>query len=101
MCLWVLGQILYNGTQIVQSLKQRALATKVGTVLRAFCCGVAAFVTDPKYSQVPGLRTVEDGCEGTSDVNARMGEPSMKASWSTTRKGEELAQGYSTEVVLE
>ena len=91
-CLWVLGHILYNGTQIIQSLKQRAFVTTVGTVLRAFCCGVAAFVTDPKYSQVPGLRTVEDGWEGTSDDNARMGEPSMKASWSSTRKDEGLAQ---------
>ena len=98
MCLWVLGQILYNGTQIVQSLKQRAFAT---TVLCAFCCGVLAFVTDPKYSQVLGLRTVEEGCEGTSDIKAKMGEPSMETSWSTTRKGEELAQRYSTEVVLE
>ena len=26
----------------------------LGTILCAFCCGIAAFVTSPKYAHVPG-----------------------------------------------
>ena len=26
----------------------------LGTILRAFCCGVAAFIINPKYSHMPG-----------------------------------------------
>ena len=51
--LWVIGQLGYNRMKINGSLKQRAFNTGMGTILRAFCCGVAMFVTKPKYSQVP------------------------------------------------
>ena len=51
---WVLGQLGYNGTQIINALKERAFKTGLGTILRAFCCGITAFVTKTKYSDVPG-----------------------------------------------
>ena len=50
--LWVLGQLGYNGTQIINALKERAFKMGLGTILCAFCCGIAAFVTNPKY--MPG-----------------------------------------------
>ena len=52
--LWVLGQLGYNGTQIINALKEHAFKMGLGTILRAFCCGIAAFVTNPKYTDVPG-----------------------------------------------
>ena len=52
--LWVIGQLWYNGMKIIDSLKQRAFNTGMGTILRAVCCGIAVFVTNPKYLQVPG-----------------------------------------------
>ena len=52
--LWVIGQLWYNGTKNVGSLKKRAFDIGLGTILRDFCCGVTAFVTNPKYSHMPG-----------------------------------------------
>ena len=52
--LWVLGQLGYNGTQIINALKEHAFKMGLGTILRAFCCGIAAFMTNPKYTDVPG-----------------------------------------------
>ena len=49
---WIVSQLWYNGTKIIQSLKQRAFHTCLGTILRAFCCGIATFITNPKYSPV-------------------------------------------------
>ena len=50
--LWVLGQLGYNGTQIVKALKDQAYKLGLATILRAFCCGIAAFITNPKYADV-------------------------------------------------
>ena len=52
--LWVLGQLGYNGTQIINALKECAFKMGLATILRAFCCGIAAFMTNPKYTDVPG-----------------------------------------------
>ena len=46
----------YNGTKIIRVLKQRAFDTGLGTILRAFCYGIAPFITNPKYSQVSETR---------------------------------------------
>ena len=51
--LWVLGQLGYNETQIVKALKEQAYKLGLATILRAFCCGIAAFITHPKYADVP------------------------------------------------
>ena len=51
---WVLGQLWYNGTQIISALKERAFKMGLGTILHAFCCGIAAFMTNPKYAHMPG-----------------------------------------------
>ena len=51
---WVLGQLWYNGTQIVGALKKRAFNMGLGTILQAFCCGIVALMTNPKYSPMPG-----------------------------------------------
>ena len=52
--LWVLGQLGYNGTQIISSLKNQAYKLGLATILRAFCCGITAFITNPKYADMPG-----------------------------------------------
>ena len=51
--LWVLSQLGYNGTQIVKALKDQAYKLGIATILRAFCCGIAAFILNPKYDNVP------------------------------------------------
>ena len=45
---WIVSQLWY-----IRYLKQRAFNTGLGTILRAFCYGIAAFITNPKYSQMP------------------------------------------------
>ena len=62
---YLIGQLWYNGTKVIQSLKLWAFKTSITTVLRAFCCGVATFVINPKYSQIPGTKeNVEEGLQG-------------------------------------
>ena len=51
---WVLGQLGYNGTQIINAIKESAFKTGLGTILHAFYCGITAFVTKTKYMDVPG-----------------------------------------------
>ena len=50
--LWVLSQLGYNGTQIVKALKEQAYQLGLATILRAFCCGIAAFILKAKYDSV-------------------------------------------------
>ena len=56
--LWVLGQLGYNGTQIVKALKEQAYKLGLATILRAFCCGIAALITNPKYADVPSVKGI-------------------------------------------
>ena len=49
---YIIGQLWYNGTKIIQSLKLDIFKTSITTILSAFCCRVAAFVVNPKYSHV-------------------------------------------------
>ena len=51
--LWVLSQLGYNGTQIVKALKDQAYKLGLATILRAFCCGITAFIINPKYADMP------------------------------------------------
>ena len=51
--LWVLIQLGYNGTQIVKALKDQAYKLSLARILQAFCCGIAAFIINPKYANVP------------------------------------------------
>ena len=50
---WVLSQLGYNGTQIVKVLNDQAYKLGLATILRAFCCGIAAFILNPKYDDMP------------------------------------------------
>ena len=51
---WVLGQLWYNGTTIISALKECAFKMGLSTILCAFCYGIVAFMTNPKYAHVPG-----------------------------------------------
>ena len=59
---YLIGQLWYNGSKIIKSLKIREFQPNLTAILRAFCCGIAAFVVSPKYSQV--IRQQEDVEEG-------------------------------------
>ena len=60
--------------KIINSLKQRAFNTGIGTILLTFCCGVATFVTNPKYSQVPGTKDdVEERLPGQEVIMDNIG----------------------------
>ena len=50
--LWALSQLGYNGTQIVKSLKEQAYQLGLATIMRAFCCGIAAFILKSKYENM-------------------------------------------------
>ena len=45
----ILGQLIYNGTKILEALKGQAYKLGIATILRAFCCGIAAFILKAKY----------------------------------------------------
>ena len=87
--LWVIGQLGYNGTKIIDSLKQCAFNTSIGTVLQAFCCGVAVFITNPKYSQVP--RAKENVKGGLQRQEATIDDKG--ADWIGLQKDYELSLG--------
>ena len=50
--LWVLSQLGYNGTQIVEVLKEQTYKLGLATILRAFCCGIMVFILKSKYDNV-------------------------------------------------
>ena len=70
--LWVLGQLGYNRTQIINALKEHTFKIGLATILHAFCCGIAAFVKNPKYTDVPGSHVNPTGRlqwqDSTADV---------------------------------
>ena len=49
---WALSQLGYNGTQIVKALNKQAYQLGLATILRAFCCVIAAFILKSKYDNV-------------------------------------------------
>ena len=64
--IYLVGQLWYNGSKIIQSLKIREFQPTFTAMLRAFCCGVASFVISPKYSQaIRQQEDVEGGCQGS------------------------------------
>ena len=50
---WVLSQLGYNGAKIVKAFKDQAYKLGLATILQAFCCGIMAFIINPKYADVP------------------------------------------------
>ena len=46
---WILGQLAYNGSKILDALKGQAFQLGIATILRAFCCGIVAFILKAKY----------------------------------------------------
>ena len=71
---YLVGQLWYNGTKIIKSLKQQAFKTGNTTILCTFSCGVAAFVTNPKYSHIPGAKDdVEEGLQRQETPAGDMG----------------------------
>ena len=49
---WALVQLGYNGTHFVKVLKEQAYKLGLATILRAFCCSIAAFILKPNYDNM-------------------------------------------------
>ena len=47
-----IGQLGYNGSKIVTALKTQSYQLGLATIIRAFCCGIAAFLLKSKYDNV-------------------------------------------------
>ena len=63
--IYLVGQLWYNGSKIIQSLKIREFQPTFTAILRAFCCGIASFVVSSKYSQaIHQQEDVEGGRQG-------------------------------------
>ena len=50
--LWAISQLGYNGSKIVKALKTQSYQLGLATIIRAFCCGIAAFLLKSKYDKV-------------------------------------------------
>ena len=50
---WIVCQLWYNWSRIIRSLEQCA---SLGMLLQAFCCGIATFIINPKYTPVSEAR---------------------------------------------
>ena len=50
---WIVCQLWYNESRIIKSLEHYA---SLGMLLRAFCCGIATFMINPKYAPVSEAR---------------------------------------------
>ena len=69
--LWALSQLGYNGTQILKALKEQAYQLGLATILRAFCCGIAAFILKSKYDNVLVTHAQRPSRQGSAkDVEA-------------------------------
>ena len=67
--LWAICQLGYNGSKIITALKTQSYQLGLATIVRAFCCGIAAFLLKSKYDKV--LVTYGRTPSG-SDVNKDM-----------------------------
>ena len=77
--LWVLSQLGYNGSQIVKALKKQAYQLGLATILRAFCCGIAAFILKSKYDNVLVTHTLRPSRTGSAkDVEAAIPQDEMQ-----------------------
>ena len=64
--IYLVGQLWYNGCNLIQSLKIREFQPTFTAILQAFCCGIASFVVSFKYSQaIRQHEDVEGGCQGS------------------------------------
>ena len=50
--LWAICQLCYNGSKIITALKTQSYQLGLATIVRAFCCGIAAFLLKSKYDKV-------------------------------------------------
>ena len=96
MVFWIIGQLWYKGMKINRALKQRAFDTGRGTILRAFCCGITAFITNPKYSQVSETR---DDVEGLQEQEIAADD--IGAIWIKLTQRVSVMQGSASQYVKE
>ena len=94
MVCWIVSQLWYNGTKIILSLEQQAFHTSLGTILCAFCCGIATFIINPKYAPVPEAREDLERLQ-EQDVNPANIEPT----WIRLTQGDSMMEG-PTSLVL-
>ena len=84
MC-WIVCQLWYNGSRIIRSLEQHA---SLGTLLRAFCCGIATFIINPKYTPVSEAREDQERLQ-EQDIDVTNIEPA----WMRLTQGGNFMEG--------
>ena len=76
--LWVLSQLGYNGSQIVKALKKQAYQLCLATILRAFRCGIAAFILKCKYDNMLVTHAQRPSRQGSAkDVEAAISQEEL------------------------
>ena len=76
--LWALSQLGYNGTQIMKVLKEQVYQLGLATILRAFCCGIAAFILKSKYDNVLVTHAQRPSIQGSAkDVEAAISQEEL------------------------
>ena len=92
MC-YIVGQLWYHRKKIIESLKQRAFNTGISIVLRAFCCRVAAFVTNPKYLHVPRAKDdAEEGLQRQENPTSDMGSDQVRIKLMPRPTGQRMSE---------
>ena len=92
---YIIGQLWYNGTEIVQSLKLRDFHPNLTAILRAFCCRVATFVVSPKYAQViRQQKDLEEGLLGPIGADEDSGSMPVMTRYAKGPEDRKLAEGY-------
>ena len=77
--LWVLSQLGYNRSQIVKALIKQAYQLGLATILRAFCCGIAAFILKSKYDNVLVTHAPRPNRPGSAkDVEAAIAQDELQ-----------------------
>ena len=92
---YLIGQLWYNGTKIIQSLKLQEFKTSLATILRTFYCKVAAFMTNHKYSPVLGPQEdVEEGFQGPVGAAKDTRSVQVRTKSATGPGGRRLSEGF-------
>ena len=91
---YIIAQLWYNGLKIIKSLKLRDFQPNLSAILRAFCCGVAAFVVSLKYAQVNWQQEdVEEGCQSSMGADGDLVSLPVMTKYSIGNRDKKVSEG--------
>ena len=89
---YLIEQLWYNGSKIIKSLKVLEFHSNLTAILRAFYCGIAAFVVSPKYSQaIRQHEDVEGGCQSSLSDDGDLATVPVLASYNISDRDKKAA----------